>query len=174
MFSLNDKVVYPGHGVAQITRIIQKLVAGQTTSYYELKFLNKDMTVLVPTQSVGSMPIRPLSSREHVKEALTVLTKPARRINSYEFTASCWNKRNKEYQVKLRAGGLRELSEIYRDLKFLGMHKELSFGEKNLLAQTEGLLAEEISLVEKMEHDRAIVYLRSLCATPYKTYMVAE
>ncbi|MBU4536912.1 hypothetical protein KJ603_02650, partial [Patescibacteria group bacterium] len=114
MFSPNDNVVYPGHGVAQVTRIIEKIVAGQKTHYYELKFLNKDMTALIPTQCGQSMPIRPLSSQEHVHDALQVLTKPARRLNAYEFTASCWNKRNKEYQTKLRLGGLRELSEIYR------------------------------------------------------------
>lgn len=169
MFCLHDKVVYPGHGVAQITRIIEKVVAGRATSYYELKFLSKDMTILVPTQIVSGMPIRPLSSREHVYDALKILTQPARKLNSYEFTASSWNKRNKEYQTKLRLGGLRELSEIYRDLRFIEMQKELSFGEKSLLYQTETLLAEEISLVQDIEHQEAIQHLRSLCAAPHKT-----
>jgi len=162
MFLLYDKVVYPGHGVAQITRVIEKIVAGQKTSYYELKFLNKDMTVLVPVQNMHTVPIRPLSSRESVDDALKILTQPARRLNAYEFTASSWNKRNKEYQMKLRAGGLRELSEIYRDLRFIEMQKGLSFGEKSLLCQTESLLAEEISLVEKLPQHSALERLRSL------------
>ena len=166
MFSLYDKVVYPGHGVAQITRVIEKIVSGQKTSYYELKFLNKDMTVLVPLENMHTVPIRPLSSRENVCDALKILTQPARRLNSYEFTASSWNKRNKEYQMKLRAGGLRELSEIYRDLRFIEMQKELSFGEKSLLCQTESLLAEEISLVEDLAPREALEHLRSLCTTP--------
>lgn len=163
MFSLHDKVVYPGHGVAQITRVIEKVVGGKTTPYFELRFLNKDMTVLVPTHCVSAMPIRPLSSPEHVHDAFRILTQPARKLNTYEFTASSWNKRNKEYQMKLRSGGLRELSEIYRDLRFIEMQKELSFGEKSLLCQTEQLLAEEISLVEHLEPDVAVRQLRSLC-----------
>jgi CarD family transcriptional regulator len=168
MFSLHDKVVYPGHGVAQITAVIEKEVSSQKMTYFELKFLNKDMTVLVPTHCLNAMPIRPLSSREHVHDALRVLTQPARKLSQYEFTASSWNKRNKEYQTKLRAGGLRELSEIYRDLRFIEMQKELSFGEKNLLCQTEQLLVEEISLVEHLEPEAAIKHLRSLCATEQK------
>ena len=132
-------------------------------NYFELKFLNKDMTVLVPTHCINAMPIRPLSSRENVHDAMRVLAQPARKLGSYEFTASSWNKRHKEYQTKLRAGGLRELSEIYRDLRFIEMQKELSFGEKNLLCQIEQLLAEEISLVEHLEREAAIMQLRSLC-----------
>jgi CarD family transcriptional regulator len=168
MFSLYDKVVYPGHGVAQITRIIERVVAGQKTSYYELKFLNKDMTVLVPIENMQVVPIRPLSSKESIHDALKVLAQPARKLNVYEFTASSWNKRNKEYQVKLRAGGLRELSEIYRDLKFMEMQKDLSFGEKSLLYQTETLLAEEISFVEELDLKIALEKLRLLwCSQGY-------
>ena len=173
MFLLNEKVVYPGHGVAEIVGIVEKIVSGQKMNYYELKFLSKDMTALVPTTSEGETPIRPISSHKTIQDALCILTQPARRLHSYEFTASCWNKRNKEYQIKLRTGGLHELSEIYRDLFFMGAQKELSFGEKTLLQQVESLLAEEISLVEESGHEKAIQYLRSLCAKPFKTFNVS-
>ncbi len=174
MFLLYEKVVYAGHGVAQITRIIEKVVGGYKKSYYELRFLNKDMTVLVPIENIETVPIRPLSSPENVSTALQVLAQPARKLNAYEFTASSWNKRNKEYQTKLRAGGLRELSEIYRDLKCIELQKELSFGEKSLLGQIETLLVEEISLVEKVEHEVALGQLRSLCSLQAKTQRANE
>lgn len=163
MFCLNEKVVYPGHGVANINRLIKKMVSGQETTFYELTFLNKDVTVLVPTNNAEAVGIRPLSSQEHIKDVFRVLTAPARRINHYEFTASNWNKRNKEYQLKLRTGSLRDLSEIYRDLRYIATQKELSFGEKNLLHQTEALLVEEISLVEQLGQEKTIEQLRSLC-----------
>ena len=164
MFCLNEKVVYPGHGVANINRLIKKIVSGQETTFYELTFLNKDVTVLVPTHNAESVGIRPLSSQEHIKDVFRILTAPARRINHYEFTASNWNKRNKEYQLKLRTGSLSDLSEIYRDLRYIATQKELSFGEKNLLHQTEALLVEEISLVHKLGQEKTIEHLRSLCA----------
>jgi CarD family transcriptional regulator len=168
MFGLYEKVVYPGHGVAQISRIIEKIVGGQSTTYYELTFLNKDVTVLVPTYNAISVGIRPLSSHENISDVFRIIAQPACRTSNYEFNASNWNKRHKEYQLKLRTGSLRELSEIYRDLRFIETQKELSFGEKNLLHQTEALLVEEISLVQKLEQGKTIEHLRSLCAMHQK------
>lgn len=162
MFHVNDKVVYPGHGVARIIQIVEKLVAGKITTFFELQFLNKDMTVLVPTTNFDDIGIRPLSSTDKINDIFKLLGQPAKKIANYELTASNWNKRNKEYQNKLRSGNLHDISEIYRDLKYISQQKELSFGEKNLLNQTETLLAEEISIVQKVDSDQAVEHLRSM------------
>jgi RNA polymerase-interacting CarD/CdnL/TRCF family regulator len=62
----------------------------------------------------------------------------------------------------LRTGDLQEICKIYRDLKNMSVYKELSFGEKALLSQTEMLLAQEISLVQNMDEEKAVEHLRSL------------
>ena len=160
MFAIHEKVVYPGHGVAHITRTIEKKITGHVMTFYELKFVHKDVTILVPTQSVHVVGIRPLSTTEHISDVFKVLSEPARKIAPCEFSASNWNKRNKEYQLKLRTGNLKELLEIYRDLRFVEEQKELSFGEKNILQQTELLLAEEISLVHWTKHEETVQHLR--------------
>lgn len=162
MFGLHDKVVYPGHGVAKISRIVEKMVAGKQASFYELKFLNKDMTVLIPVENTDGIGLRPLSSTNRIDNIFKILAQPAKKIKHYELLANNWNKRNKEYQLKLRTGNIEEISEIYKDLKHISQQKELSFGEKNLLNQTENLLAEEISIVRKLEADKTIEYLRSM------------
>ncbi|MBN1549519.1 hypothetical protein JW872_02560 [Candidatus Babeliales bacterium] len=161
-YSIHDRVVYPGHGVAEITNILEKSIGQCSIKFYELKFLNKDMTVLVPLHNLPSVGIRPLSSSERVHMVFEALARPARKISPYELTASNWNKRNKEYQTKIRKGDLNDLSEIYRDLKNIAQQKELSFGEKNLLHQTEHLLVEEIALIERVNEERAIELLRSM------------
>ncbi len=163
MFDIHEKVVYAGHGVARINRILEKNVAGVTTKFYELFFLNKDVTVLVPVDNANLVGLRKISSEEIVKEAFHTLAQPARQINHHEFAASSWNKRNKGYQLKLQTGSLRELSEIYRDLRFIGTQKPLSFGEKNLLSQAESLLVEEISLVQEADCDKIVEFLRESC-----------
>lgn len=160
MFVLGEKVVYAGHGVAQINRIIEKKVAGSTTSFFELKFLNKDMTILVPMQNVSAVGVRPLSSHENIIDIFKLLAQVSEAA-SYDGATSNWNKRNKEYQCKLRTGNLSEICKIYRDLRQLAAYKELSFGEKNLLQQTEALLVEEIALVENMGEEKAMERLRS-------------
>lgn len=163
MFNLHENVVYPGHGVARVNRIFEKNVGGTPITFYELSFLNRDVTVLVPTGNAASVGLRALSSEKNIEDVFKTLGEPARKIDYHEFAASSWNKRNKGYQLKLRTGSLRELSEIYRDLRFIGTQKTLSFGEKNLLSQTEALLVEEISLVCNLGQEQAIERLRGSC-----------
>ena len=161
MFSLNEKVVYPGHGVAKINRLVEKNVSGSMTQFFELTFLNKDMTILVPVNNLTAVGVRRLSSTKNITDIYRILSEPLKK-NSPEITASNWNKRNKEYQGKLRSGDLNEICKIYRDLKHIATHKELSFGEKNLLSQTESFLAQEISLVNNVAEEKAIERLRAL------------
>lgn len=161
MFSLNDKVVYPGHGVASICRVFERNVGAQLMVFYELKFQNKDMTIMIPKDKIEEVGVRPLSSSTSINTMLETLAQPARHIKSAESGASNWNKRNKDYQSKLRTGSLKDISDIYRDLKHISRYKELSFGEKSLLLKTEALLVEEISAAERLDEDKAIERLRS-------------
>src|SRR3990167_3528203 len=134
MFSVNDKVVYPGHGVAQITRIMEKSIGGDVSAFYELRFLTKEMSILVPKNSLESVGVRQLSTLSDIDGVLDELSRPPRAINPYELNASSWNKRNKHYQFELRTGDLVKIARIYRDLQHISLQKELSFGERNLLS----------------------------------------
>lgn len=171
MFCLHEKVVYPGQGVARIDRLVKKTMGGQEITFYELTFLHKEVTVLVPTESAESVGLRALSSPDHIQDAFKLFEVQPKKLQQYEFSATNWNKRNKEYQLKLRTGSLRDLLEIYRDLRIIAQQKELSFGEKNLLSQTESLIVEEIALVEHVAQEKAIEQLRSMCvfAVPKST-----
>lgn len=162
MFVLHDKVVYPGHGAAHISRVIEKKVMDVQTTFFELEFVNKDMTILIPVHSISTVGIRKLSSHDNIKEIFKMLSEPVSKLHC-ELNASNWNKRNKEYQCKIRTGNINEIGKIYRDLRHIATYKELSFGEKNLLQQTEGLLVEEISLVTHMPVEQAIEQVRVLC-----------
>ena len=163
MFKPHDKVVYPGHGVAQIIRIITKRVAGKITSFFELRFVHKEMTILVPVDNAIEVGIRSLCSHEYVHNLFKVLSEPYKPALPEAIIAN-WNKRNKEYLGKIRSGDLREIGVIYRDLKHIEKHKkgELSFGEKSLLHQTESMLVQEIALVENLPEEDATQYVRSL------------
>lgn len=162
-FRLYEKVVYPGHGVAVISSINEKEVGGDKITFYELTLMGKGTTILVPMNSAHAIGLRSLSSIEGIRQAFLIMEQPVRTSYHHEFSASSWNKRSKQYQAKLRKGGLIELSEVYRDLKFMQTQKELSFGEKELLQRTEELLTEEISLVQDKNEQHTVAKLRSLC-----------
>lgn len=162
MFNLHDKVVYPGLGVAHVNRIIEKSVSNATITLYELKFIHKDMVILVPINNSSSIGLRALTSRDQVDTIFDFLAKPARQFKNHELTSSNWNRRCKDYQLKLMSGNLEDVSFIYRELKNLAKYKELSFGEKHMLNQTETLLVQEIAAVKNLAEERAVAYIRSI------------
>jgi CarD family transcriptional regulator len=160
MYSLNEKVVYPGHGVAQIKQVIEKSFGATRAKFYELKFLNKEMTILIPIDSQDSCGIRSLSTEKEINELLTILAEPV--LSKKNCATSSWSKRNKQYQYRIKTGDLTEITKIYRDLQCMAHEKDLSFGERSLLSQTESLIAEEISLVKNLIEEQVIQDLRAM------------
>lgn len=160
MYTLNEKVVYPGHGVAQIKQVIEKSFGTTCAKFYELKFLNKEMTILIPIDSQDSCGIRPLSTEKDINEIFALLSEPV--LSKKHCATSSWSKRNKQYQYRIKTGDLVEITKIYRDLQCMAHEKDLSFGERSLLNQTENLIAEEISLVRNLIEEQVIQDLRSI------------
>lgn len=157
MYTLEEKVVYPGHGVAKIEQIINKSVGANVVQFYKLRFLNRDMTILIPVQTQESCGIRPLSDEQDIQRMFEVLLEPSTKRGCI---LSSWNKRSKQYQYKIKTGDLLEISRIYRDLQCMSREKELSFGERNLLQQAEALLVEELSAVRNIVEEQAMQSLR--------------
>ena len=56
MFSQGEKVVYPGHGVARVCRVVEKNVGGQVSGFFELRFLNKDMGYMLQLREKWNNP----------------------------------------------------------------------------------------------------------------------
>jgi len=155
MFQLKDKVFYPGYGVAVIEDIIEKVVSENKTRFFKLKFVYKDITILVPfnggAENVG---IRHLSEKKVVLAAINELHKaPSKKDDSADPSPNSWNKRNKVYQLKIQRGKLLDIIRVYRDLMYASREKDLSFGEKKLLHMTKELLLQEISTVQKEERE---------------------
>lgn len=161
MFNVGERVVYPGHGVAVIKNIVTKKIGKAETHFYELRFVNKEVTVLVPVEKANTVGIRSLCTIEHVALVYKILSGPYVPAHC-DAAIENWNKRSKKYMGKMRTGDLRELGAIYHYLQHIGKRKELSFGEKLVLTQAESILVEEISLVENMAKEAVIEHVRSL------------
>lgn len=172
-FSLEEKVVYPGYGVAKVQSIVEKKIAGSTATFYELVFLHREMTILVPQNNAFAVGIRKLSTTKSIDDIFLMLAEPVN-VPVVDVNSSNWNKRNKEYQIKLRSGDIREIGKIYRDLRSIEKRKELSFGERVMLQQTESLLVEEIALVLEMQEERAIEELRSVLPPRHSVTMMRQ
>ncbi|MBT4595194.1 hypothetical protein HOD08_04950 [bacterium] len=156
MFKVDETVVYPGHGVARIDDVSEKIVAGNIVSFYKLSFLYKDMTVLIPLNSMRASGVRYLSEPTIVRKALATLEEEINIARMCEFSASGWNKRQKEYMMKIQSGKLIDLAKAYRDLMSVSLKKELSFGERGILSTIEELFAQEIITARGMVREEVL------------------
>lgn len=159
MFLVEEKVVYPGYGVAIINKLVQRLIAGKKTNFYELKFFDKDMAVLIPEDRIEAAGIRRLSTQNDLRSMFKILNEPFE-SQKYEVGINNWNRRNKKYQLDLRSGDLFKLSYIYRDLQSISHEKELSFGERTLCSKIESMIVEEISAVKNIGKQEAVACLK--------------
>ncbi len=168
MFKVDDVVVYPAHGVASIEEVVEKSVLGKTVKFFKLKLLFKNTKILVPIRNVQKIGIRYLNSLRELKIAFNELFKPpVKKLTGLDITPTGWNKRHKEYQIKIQDGLLVEMMQIYRDLMHTSFEKELSFGERNILHVTEELIVEEIQHIKGKEKDVVLQELRS----PFKQFV---
>ena len=169
MFQLNDKVVYPGHGVAVVDEIIEKSVAGSKIQFFKLSFIFKDMTILVPVYNMDNIGLRAPNGINVLGSILAELyKKPEKKLESIDFTPSGWNRRNKEYQLKIQSGRLLDIVKIYRDLMYVAQQKDLSFGERTLLQTIEELIIQEVQVVKEIERELVIQELRN----PFKQLLL--
>ncbi|MFC1854477.1 CarD family transcriptional regulator [Candidatus Dependentiae bacterium] len=158
---VKDKIVYPGHGVAEVTEVVEKYVAGMTTVFFKLTFPYKDMTVLVAQKRVESTGIRPLSDESEIETALSELRKLPKLGSNGELVPSGWSRRHREYQLKIQTGQLLDVAKIYRDLMYVSSRKDLSFGEKSLMQVTEDLLVQEIFTARETDKESIISQIRA-------------
>ncbi|OFZ22200.1 MAG: CarD family transcriptional regulator [Bdellovibrionales bacterium RIFOXYA1_FULL_36_14] len=144
MFNIGDYAVCPGHGVAQVCNIEEREVELGKKAFYVLKLISNGMTIMVPTDSDNG--IRPLVNTDEVSEVYTLLKNHDVKIDN-----TTWNRRYREYMLKIKTGSLLEIADVLRSLFLLKTKKNLSFGEKKMLETCKDLLAQEISLSKQAE-----------------------
>ena len=169
MFLVDEKVVYPGYGVALISKLVRRFISGKQTSFYELKFCNKDMAVLIPEDLIEAVGIRRLSTDADLDSMFKLLSEPIKKNKIDEVGINNWNRRNKKYQLNLRSGDLLKLCQIYKDLQSISQGKVLSFGERNLKSKIELMLIEEIAVVKNIDNEKAAKYLQKSFMLSQKT-----
>lgn len=152
MFCRNEKVMYPGYGVAIVQDIIVQYVGGNKSEFFQLKFVSKDMTILVPIEKIEMVKLRKLCNLRDIDRICSLLSEPFLIPKEERLLTVTWSKRYKDYQEKIQSGNIEEICSMYRELKNLEAQKDLSFGEKNILLQTENLLSEEVSIVQNCKY----------------------
>ena len=158
MFSIGDYAVCPGHGVGQVVDVEERELGGKAMTFYIVKIMANGMKVMVPTNSEDG--IRGLVSQQEVDGVFGLL-----KDHDIEIDNSTWNRRYREYMLKLKTGSLFEIAEVLRALFLLKEKKNLSFGEKKMLAQCKELIAQEVSITGGLESSMVIDNIESCFTT---------
>ncbi len=140
--------VYPAHGVGLIETIETQTIGGVDQSFYVMKILDNDITIMIPTATSANVGLRAIISSDEVKQVLEILKE-----RDVKITAQTWNRRYRDYMDKIKTGSVFEVAVVMRDLFLLREDKELSYGERKMLDTAKNLLIKELSLAKQTEED---------------------
>ncbi|MCV6546802.1 MAG: CarD family transcriptional regulator [Cohaesibacter sp.] len=149
-FKINEFIVYPAHGVGQITNIEEQEVAGLSLELFVINFEQDKMTLRVPTGKIESVGMRKLSDEETVEKALTTVTGRAR------IKRTMWSRRAQEYEAKINSGDLQSIAEVVRDLYRSETQPEQSYSERQLYEAALDRMAREVAAVRKLSGTEAV------------------
>ena len=141
--------VYPAHGVGLIETIETQTIGGIDQSFYVMRILDNDMTIMIPTATSGNVGLRAIISGDEVKKVLDILKE-----RDIKITAQTWNRRYREYMEKIKTGSVFEVAVVLRDLFLLKEDKELSYGERKMLDTAKSLLVKELSIAKQMAEEK--------------------
>ena len=148
MFAEGDRAAYPAHGVGVIESIETKTVAGMDQSFYVVRIIDNDMTILVPTANSDNVGLRAIIDQDEVEKVLDIL-----RERDMELNSQTWNRRYRDYMEKIKTGSVHEVAVVLRDLFLLSVDKELSYVERKMMDTAKNLLVKELSIARKMDED---------------------
>ncbi len=149
-FKTNEFIVYPTHGVGQITAIEEQEVAGHKLELFVINFVKDKMTLRVPTAKIASVGMRKLAEPPIVRKALDTLKGRAR------IKRTMWSRRAQEYEAKINSGDIVAISEVVRDLYRSEQQPEQSYSERQLYEAAIDRLSREIAAVQKITETEAV------------------
>ena len=142
-YKVKDYVVYPKHGVGQITEFKKINIGGIDVETYVLKFEKDKANGMVPVNKQSHL--RPLASINQVNKCISILkSKP-------KIKRSMWSRRAQEYEAKISSGKIDELAEVVRDLnKGDDLMVDQSYSERQLFEKAYERILSEFQIVMEM------------------------
>jgi CarD family transcriptional regulator len=160
MFKIGDRAVYPAHGVGVIEDIKCRVISGTKRTFYVLRIVDKDMTIMIPTDNAQSVGLREIIDKREVPKVFRILAE-----RNVGVDCQTWNRRYREYMEKIKSGSVFEVAEVLRDLVLLKCDKDLSFGERQMLDLAQNLLVKELSIAKNMAEEKMRLRLQSIFTT---------
>jgi CarD family transcriptional regulator len=139
-YKVKDFVVYPKHGVGQITEFKKINIGGIDVETYVLKFEKDKANGMIPINKQSHL--RPLATINQANKCISILkSKP-------KIKRSMWSRRAQEYEAKISSGKIYELAEVVRDLnKGDDLMVDQSYSERQLFEKAYERILSEFQIV---------------------------
>ena len=139
-YKIKDYVVYPKHGVGQITEFKKINIGGIDVETYVIKFEKDKANGMVPVNK--QLHLRPLATINQVNKCISILkSKP-------KIKRSMWSRRAQEYESKISSGKIYELAEVVRDLnKGDDLMVDQSYSERQLFEKAYDRILTEFQII---------------------------
>ena len=139
-FKIKDYVVYPKHGVGQITEFKKINIGNIDVETYVIKFERDKANGMVPVNKQSHL--RPLATINQINKCISILkSKP-------KIKRSMWSRRAQEYEAKISSGKIYELAEVVRDLnKGDDLMVDQSYSERQLFEKAYERILSEFQIV---------------------------
>jgi len=139
-YKVKDFIVYPKHGVGQITEFKKINIGGIDVETYVIKFEKDKANGMVPVNKQSHL--RPLATINQVNKCVSILkSKP-------KIKRSMWSRRAQEYEAKISSGKIYELAEVVRDLnKGDDLMVDQSYSERQLFEKAYERILSEFKIV---------------------------
>ena len=139
-YKIKDYVVYPKHGVGQITEFKKINIGEIEVETYIIKFEKDKANGMVPVNKQSYL--RPLATINQVNKCISILrSKP-------KIKRSMWSRRAQEYEAKISSGKIYELAEVVRDLnKGDDLMVDQSYSERQLFEKAYERMLSEFQII---------------------------
>tara|TARA_B100001057_G_scaffold236343_1_gene236613 strand:+ start:1566 stop:2438 length:873 start_codon:yes stop_codon:yes gene_type:complete len=139
-YKVKDYIVYPKHGVGQITEFKKINIGGIDVETYVIKFEKDKANGMVPVNKQSHL--RALATINQVNKCISILkSKP-------KIKRSMWSRRAQEYEAKISSGKIYELAEVVRDLnKGDDLMVDQSYSERQLFEKAYERILSEFQII---------------------------
>ena len=149
MYQKGDKIVCPLHGAGEIEAIEEKIIDGETQSYYILTIPVGNLKLSISATKSKTQNIRAVHGKDEILDILK---------SSLDIEADMpdnWNQRYKDNLERIRTGNLAVVGMVFYNLLLRERDKGLSTSEKKMLTTTKQIILSELMLSLEMERKDA-------------------
>ena len=145
LFEIGAWVVYPSHGVGQLTSIDSMEFNGEKMECYVILFQKNKLLLKLPVKKAISAGLRNVVNQDDLNQIFLNLSQKVKKKRMM------WSKRAQEYEVKINSGDPIALAETLKELHKTGGTSMQSFSERQIYQKALERLAAEISIAENAE-----------------------